>query len=56
MEDKCDSEEVLYSKDLVQDRLFSCQTVKDDLIVVFHEDTARLYDGNLRRDCLDCSR
>ena len=47
MDDKCDSEDILYSKDLVQDRLFSCHTVNDDLIVAFHQDTARLYDGIL---------
>ena len=36
VEDKCDSEDVIYSKDLVQERLYSYHTVNDDLIVAFH--------------------
>ena len=36
LENECDSENVLYSKDLVQEKLFSCHTVNDDLIVAFH--------------------
>ena len=48
VEDEFDSEEVLYSQDLVQgDNLHSCSIMNDDLIVAFHEDTARLYDVNL---------
>ena len=46
-EDKCDSEDILYSKDLVQELLSSCHTVNDDLIVALHKYSARLYDGNL---------
>ena len=46
-ENKCNSEDILYSKDLVQERLYSCHTVNDDLIVAFHHYSARLYDGNL---------
>ena len=47
VEDKCDSKDVLYSKDLVKEIQCSCYTVKDDLIAAFYLLNARLYDENL---------
>jgi len=44
---KCDSENILYSKEPLEEKLHSCHTVKNGIIIAFHAYSARFYDKNL---------
>ena len=44
--DTCKSD-ATYSADLIKEDLYRCHTIRDNLVVAFHKQSARLYDGNM---------
>ena len=44
--DTCKSD-ATYSADLIKENLCRCHTIRDNLVVAFHKESARLYDENM---------